>query len=70
MSSNRPGLSQEDSPFQNGEKSLALASALFPGEEWIAHRENIYVSKNRLTGGHKEQAKPYREISDVRILTA
>jgi hypothetical protein len=53
----------------NAEKSLALASVLFPGEEWVAHGENIFVAKSRLSGGHKEQAKLYREISDVRILT-
>jgi hypothetical protein len=53
----------------NAEKSLKLASALFPGEVWVAHGENIYVAKSRLIGGHKEQAKLYREISDVRILT-
>jgi hypothetical protein len=47
---------------QNTENSLALASALFPGE-------NIFVAGNRLSGGHKEQAKLYREIADVRILT-
>jgi hypothetical protein len=54
----------------NAEKSLVLASALFSEEEWITHGENIHVAKSRLTGGHKEQAKLYREISDVRILTA
>jgi hypothetical protein len=53
----------------NTEKSLALASALFPLEEWIPHGEGIFVAKSRLTGGHKEQAKLYREIADVRILT-
>jgi hypothetical protein len=53
----------------NAEKSLALASALFPLEEWIPHGKGIFVAKNRLIGGHKEQAKLYREISDVRILT-
>jgi len=53
----------------NTEKSLALASTLFPLEEWIAHGEGIFVAKSRLTGGHKEQAKLYREIADVRILT-
>jgi hypothetical protein len=50
-------------------KSLSLASALFPLEEWIPHGDGIFVSKSRLIGGHKEQAKLYREISDVRILT-
>ena len=53
----------------NTEKSLALASTLFPNEEWIPHGEGIFVAKSRLTGGHKEQAKLYREIADVRILT-
>ena len=64
MTSINPKLTQ-----LNTEKSLALASALFPLEEWIAHGEGIFVAKSRLTGGHKEQAKLYREIADVRILT-
>jgi hypothetical protein len=54
----------------NAEKTLVLASLLFPHEEWINHGKNIFVAKSRLTGRHKEQAKLYREISDVRILTA
>jgi hypothetical protein len=53
----------------NTEKSLALASALFPNEEWIPHGEGIFVAKSRLIGSHKEQTKLYREIADVRILT-
>jgi len=53
----------------NAEKSLALASTLFPLEEWIPHGEGIFVAKSRLAGGHKEQSKLYREIADVRILT-
>jgi len=53
----------------NAEKSLLLASALFPNEEWIPHGESIFVAKSRFHGGHKEQAKLYREIADVRILT-
>ena len=48
---------------------MALASALFPNEEWIPHGKGIFVAKSRLSGGHKEQAKLYREIADVRILT-
>jgi hypothetical protein len=56
-------------PQENAVTSLKLASVLFPGEEWIPHGENIFVAKTRLGGGHKEQAKLYREISDVRILT-
>jgi hypothetical protein len=54
---------------RNAEKSLVLASSLFPAEEWVAHEEKIFVAKSRMAGGHKEQAKLYREISDVRILT-
>jgi hypothetical protein len=53
----------------NTEKSLLLASTLFPHEEWIPHGEGIFVAKSRFYGGHKEQAKLYREIADVRILT-
>jgi hypothetical protein len=41
-----------------------------PGEEWIGHGENIFIAKGRLSGGHKEQAKMYREIADARILTS
>jgi len=58
-----------DQTLSNAEKSLLLASALFPFEEWIPHGESIFVAKSRLSGGHKEQAKLYREIADVRILT-
>jgi hypothetical protein len=64
MSLNSPGLSRK-----NAEKSLILASALLPGEEWVAHGEGLFVAKSRLTRGDKEQAKLYREISDVRIRT-
>ena len=55
--------------LSNAEKSLLLASALYPFEEWIPHGESIFVAKSRLSRGHKEQAKLYREIADVRILT-
>ena len=55
---------------ENAEKSLALASTLFPGEEWVSHGENTFVARSRLSGSHKEQAKLYREISDARILTS
>jgi len=53
----------------NTEKSFALASALFPMETWVPHGKGIFVAKSRLTGSHKEQAKLYREIANVRILT-
>jgi len=52
----------------NAEKSLILASKLFPHEEWISHGEGIFVAKSRFSGGNKEQAKLYREIDDIRIL--
>ena len=51
------------------EKSFALASSLFPLEEWIPHGEGIFIAKSRLAGGHKEQAILNREIDDVKILT-
>jgi hypothetical protein len=55
---------------ENAEKSLALAATLFPGEEWVvAHGKNFFIAKSRLTGDHREQAKLYQEISDIRILT-
>jgi hypothetical protein len=63
-----PGPPGENLFSHNSKKSLALASTLFPGEEWVAHGENIFIAKSRLSGGHKEQAKLYREIADVRIL--
>ena len=50
------------------DKSFALAAALFPNEEWIPHGKGVFVAKSRLIGRHKEQAKLYREIADVRIL--
>jgi len=53
----------------NDEKSFSLASALFPLEKWIPHGEGVFVAESRLSGSRKEQAKLYREISDVRILT-
>ncbi|MDR1211889.1 MAG: hypothetical protein LBK40_06625 [Spirochaetaceae bacterium] len=56
-------------PVDNDRNSRRLAAALYPCEEWVVHGTNIYVAKSRLTGGHKEQARLYREISDVRILT-
>jgi len=53
----------------NAEKSFLLASALFPHEEWIPHGEGIFIAKSRFSRGHKEQAKLYHEIDNVRILT-
>jgi hypothetical protein len=53
----------------NAEKSLALASALFPGEEWIFKEPGIWVAKSRLPEEYREPDKWEREMSQVRILT-
>jgi hypothetical protein len=53
----------------NAEKSLALASALFPQEQWIPKEANIWVAKNRLSEEYREPDKWEREMSQVRILT-
>ena len=54
----------------NVEKSLALASALFPLEEWIPTDTNIWVAKSRLDQEYREPDKWEREMSQVRILTS
>jgi hypothetical protein len=41
----------------NAEKSLVLASALFPGEEWLLKEANIWVAKSRLRQAPKERVK-------------
>jgi hypothetical protein len=56
--------------IENAEKSLALASALFPGEEWVQKEANIWVAKSRLREEKQEPAKWEREMSQVRILTS
>jgi len=53
----------------NKERSLTLASALFPNEEWIPKEKNIWVAKSRLIEEYKEPVKWDREMSQVRILT-
>jgi hypothetical protein len=53
----------------NAEKSLALASVLFPFEEWIPKEANIWVAKSRLVEEYREPDKWEREMSQVRILT-
>ena len=61
-----------DSPEQrrlNAEKSLALASALFPSEEWVLREPHIWVAKSRLSEEWREPDKWEREMSQVRILT-
>ena len=52
------------------EKSLALASALFPHEQWIPTETNIWVAKSRLVEEYREPEKWEREMSQVRILTS
>jgi hypothetical protein len=51
------------------EKSLALASVLFPTEEWIPTEANIWVAESRLVEKYKEPEKWEREMSQARILT-
>ena len=53
----------------NVERSLALAAALFPLEEWIPTEPNIWVAKSRLTQEKTEPKKWEREMSQIRILT-
>ena len=53
----------------NAEKSLALAAALFPKEEWIPVEPNIWVAKRRLAEEYQEPMKWKKEMSQVRILT-
>ena len=62
----------DESPEQrrvNAEKSFALASALFPHEEWIPKETNIWVAKSRLRNTPKEREKLAREIEQTRFLT-
>jgi len=51
------------------QKSFALASTLFPNEEWIPKEHNIWVAKSRLVEEFREPEKWEREMSQVRILT-
>jgi len=50
-------------------KSLTIASALFPHEEWLPTESNIWVARSRLIEKHREHDKWEREMSQVRILT-
>jgi len=54
----------------NEEKSLALASALFPHEQWIPKEVNIWFARSRLVEEYREHEKWEREMSQVRILTS
>ena len=51
----------------NPDKSLALASTLFPLEEWIPKEANIWVAKSRLWNTPKERAKLAWEIEQIRF---
>ncbi|MDR3248566.1 MAG: hypothetical protein LBT39_07250 [Treponema sp.] len=52
----------------NAEKSLALASALFPGEEWVLKEPGIWVGKSRLRLASRERLKLAWEMEHARIL--
>jgi hypothetical protein len=65
MSPDNPGLTS-----LNAEKSLALASALFPWEKWVFREPGIWVAESRLSEESKEPEKWDREMAQVRILTS
>jgi len=52
------------------QRSFALASTLFPHEEWIPKEANIWVANSRLVEEFREPGKWEREMSQVRILTS
>ena len=54
----------------NAEKSLVLATALFPEEEWVATEKNIWVAKSRLSQEYREPEKWEREMTQARIMTS
>ena len=54
----------------NAEKSLTLAAALFPFEQWIPIEPCIWVAESRLTVRDREPDKWSREIAQARILTS
>jgi hypothetical protein len=57
MITDNPGITNE-----NAEKSLVLASALFPDEEWVYREPGIWVAKSRLPEEYKEPDKWEREM--------
>jgi hypothetical protein len=61
-------LSNHSLSHENAEKSFALASALFPGEEWIYREPGIWVARSRLRQAPRERAKLAWEMEYVRIL--
>jgi hypothetical protein len=64
MNQNKPELSSV-----NAEKSLNLAKALFPNEQWIPTEPCIWTAESRLAIKYREPDKWEREIAQVRILT-
>ena len=54
----------------SAEKSLALATILFPFEKWIPKESNVWVAKSRLVEENREPDKWEREMTQVRILTS
>jgi hypothetical protein len=52
----------------NAEKSLALASVLFPGEEWLLKEPGVWVAKSRFRHTPKEREKLTWEIAQIRVL--
>ena len=70
MSHTSPEQRSPNTKASNGyQKSLALASALFPYEECIPKEVNIWVAKSRLVEEYREPEKWEREMSQARILT-
>jgi len=53
--------------MKNAEKSMELASALFPNEEWIKREHNIWVGRSRLKNTPKERAKLAWEIEQIQV---
>ena len=51
----------------NAEKTLAIAKALFPHEEWILKEPGIWVGKSRVKNMPKERAKLAWEIEQIRV---
>jgi hypothetical protein len=65
MTPNKP-----EPPNVNAEKSLTLAIALFPNEQWIPTEPNIWVAESRLAVKYRELDRWEREMAQVRILTS
>ena len=65
MIQNKPELSSV-----NTEKSLNLAKALFPSEQWMPTEPGIWVAESRLAIKYREPDKWEREMAQARILTS